>query len=49
MSEKPILEDAEQTSQSYECSPSSVKQKSIEDTDVAKNVPESLKLDTGHS
>ena len=47
MSEETILEDAEQTSQSSECNPSSAKQKSIEDTDVAKNIPESLKLDTG--
>ena len=49
MSEEPILEDAEQTSQSFRCNPSSVKQKSIEDTDVTKSIPESLKLDTGHT
>ena len=36
MSEEPILEDAEQTSQSSEGNPSSAKQNSIEDTDVAK-------------
>ena len=46
MSEEPILEEAKQTSQSSKCNPSSAKQKSIEDTDVAMNVPESLKLDT---
>ena len=48
MSEGPILEDAEQTSQSSECNPSSAKQKSIEETDAAMNVHESLKIDTGH-
>ena len=45
-SEGPILEDAEQTSQSSQCNPSSAKQKSIEEIDVAMNVPESLKIDT---
>ena len=45
-SEEPILEDAEQASQSSECNPSSAKQKSIEETDSAMNVPESLKMDT---
>ena len=49
MGEEPILEDAEQTSLSSECNPSSAKQKSIEDTDVAKIVLESLKLDTSHT
>ena len=49
MSEEPILEDAEQTTQSSEGNPSSAKQKSIEDTDVAINALESLKLDTGHT
>ena len=49
MSEEPILKDADQTSQSFECNPSSAKQKSIEDTDVAKNIPESLKSDTNHT
>ena len=48
-SEEPILEDAEQTSQSSECDPSLAKQKSIEDTDVAMNALESLKIDTGHT
>ena len=47
MSEEPILEDAEQTTQSSKGKPSVAKQKSIEDTDVARNAPESLKLDTG--
>ena len=36
MSEEPILEDAEQTTQSSKGNPSSAKQKSIEDIDVAK-------------
>ena len=49
MSEEPILEDAEETSQSSKCNPLSAKQKSIEDTDVAKNVAESLKSDTSHT
>ena len=46
MSEGPILEDAEQTSQSSECNPSSAKQKSIEETEAAMNILESLKIDT---
>ena len=46
MSEEPILEDAEQTTESAKGNPSSAKQKSIEDIDVAKNVLDSLKLDT---
>ena len=46
MSEEPILEDAEQTVQSSKGNPSSAKQMSIEDIDVARNAPESLKLDT---
>ena len=49
MSEEPILEDAEQASQSFECNPSSAKQKSIKETDSATNVPESLKIDTSHT
>ena len=49
MSEEPILEDAKQTSQSSEGNPSSAKQKSIEDIAVAKNVLESLKLNTSHT
>ena len=48
-SKEPILEDAEQTSQSSKCNPSSAKQKSIDDTDVVTNVAESLKLDTGRN
>ena len=47
MSEEPILEDAEQTTQPSKGNPSVVKQKSIEDTDLIRNTPESLKLDTG--
>ena len=49
MSEEPILEDAEHTIQSSKGNPSSTKQKSIEDINVAKNTPESLKLDTSHT
>ena len=49
MSEEPILEDAEQTTQPSKGNPSIAKQKSIEDTDVTRNAPESLKLDTGHT
>ena len=47
MSEEPILEDAEQTTQPSKGNPSVVKQKLIEDTDVTRNALESLKLDTG--
>ena len=43
---EPTLEDAEQTSQSSECNPSSAKQKSIKETESAANIPESLKTDT---
>ena len=46
MSEEPILEDAEQTTQSSKGNPLSAKQMSIEDIDVARNILESLKLDT---
>ena len=46
MSEEPILEDAEQKTQSSKGNPSLAKHKFIEDTDVERNVPESLKLDT---
>ena len=46
MSEEPILEDAEQTTQPSKCNPSVAKQKLIEDTDVTRNALESLKLDT---
>ena len=49
MSKEPILEDAEQTTQSSKGNPSVAKQKSIEDTDVARNTPESLKSDTNHT
>ena len=47
MSEEPILEDAEWTTQSSKGNPSSAKQKSIEDIHVTRNAPESLKSDTG--
>ena len=46
---EPTLEDGEQTSQSLECNPSLAKQKSIEEIESAVNVPESLKIDTGHT
>ena len=46
MSEEPILKNAEQTTQPSKGNPSVAKQKSIEDTDVTRNAPESLKLDT---
>ena len=49
MREEPILEDAEQTTQSSKGNSSSAKQMSIEDIDVARNALESLKLDTGHT
>ena len=49
LSEEPVLEDAEQTTQSSKGNPSSAKQKSIEDIDVANNALESLKLDTSHT
>ena len=47
MSEEPILEDAEWTTQSSKSNPFSAKQMSIEDIDVTRNAPESLKSDTG--
>ena len=49
MSAELTLEDAEQAGQSSECNPSSAKQKSFEETDSAMNIPESLKIDTGHT
>ena len=49
MSEEPILEDAEQTTQPSKGNPSVAKQKLIEDIDVTRNALESLKLDTGHT
>ena len=49
MSEEPILEDAEQTTQPSKGNPSVAKQKSIEDTDVTRHALESLKLDTSHT
>ena len=48
MSEEPNLEDAEQTIQSSNNNQISPKQTSIEDINVARNAPESLKSDTGH-
>ena len=48
-SEEPILEDAEQISQSSEYNPAMAKQTSIEDTDAVTNVPESPNQDTGHT
>ena len=49
ISEEPILEDAEQTTQPSKGNQSVAKQKSIEDTKVTRNTLESLKLDTGHT
>ena len=49
MTEEPILEDAEQTIQPSKGNPLVAKQKSIEDTHVTRNAPESLELDTGHT
>ena len=43
------LEDAEQTIQSSKGNQISPKQMSIKDINVARNTPESLKLDTGHT
>ena len=48
-SEEPILEDAEQISQSSEYNPATAKQTSMEDTDAVMNVPEAPKQDTGHT
>ena len=48
MSEEPNLEDAEQTIQSSKGNQVSSKQTSIEDINVARNAPESLKSDTSH-
>ena len=48
MSEEPILEDAEQTTQPSKGNPS-VAKRLIEDTDVTRNAPEFLKLDTSHT
>ena len=47
--EEPNLEDAEQTIQSSKGNLISAKQAFIEDTNVARNAPESLKSDTGHT
>ena len=47
-SEELNLEDAGQTIQSSKGNQVSSKQTSIEDINVARNAPESLKLDTGH-
>ena len=48
-SEEPNLEDAEQTIQASKGNPLSAKQTSIEDIEVTRNAPESLKSDTGHT
>ena len=48
-SEEPDLEDAEQTIRFSKGNLISVKQTSIEDINVARNAPESLKSDTGHT
>ena len=48
MSEEPNLEDTEQTIQSSKGNQVSPKQTSVEDINVARNKPESLKSDTGH-
>ena len=48
-SKEPNLEDAEQTIQSSKGNPISAKQMSIEDINVARNAPESLKSDTSHT
>ena len=48
-SKEPNLEDAEQTIQASKGNPVSAKQMSIKDIEVARNVPESLKSDTGHT
>ena len=49
MSEELNLENAEQTIPSSKGNQLSPKQTSIEDINVAKNAPESLKSDTGHT
>ena len=48
-SEEPNLEGAEQTIQASKGNPLSAKQTYIEDIDVARNAPESLKSDTSHT
>ena len=48
-SEEPNLEDAAQTIQSSKGNPIPAKQMSIEDINVARNTPESLKPDTSHT
>ena len=49
MREEPNLEDAEQTIQFSKCTLISTKQVSIEDINVARNAPESLKSDSDHT
>ena len=49
MREEPNLEDAEQTIQFSKGNLISAKQTSIEDINVARNAPESLKPDNGHT
>ena len=48
-SKEPNLEDAEQTIQSSKGNPILAKQTSIEDINVARKAPESLKSDTSHT
>ena len=48
-SDEPNLEDAGQTIQSSKGNQVSSKQTSIEDINVPRNTPESLKSDTGHT
>ena len=49
MTKEANLEDAEQTIQFSQGNLISAKQTSIEDINVAKNTPESLESDTGHT
>ena len=49
MGEDPNLEDAEHTIQFSKANLISAKQTSIEDTNVARHAPESLKSDTSHT
>ena len=49
MSEEPNLEDAGETLQSHKGNQVSSKQMSIEDINIARNAPESLRSDTGHT
>ena len=46
---EPMSEAAEQTNKSSKYNLSSAKQMSMEETESAVNIPESLKIDTGHT